>query len=127
MAASRSTRHADLLRVDLVLAGIRPEPADRRLRVVNRRRKLVFGRQPIGDGRRDIAALRQLHAQRVVRISFARPEAAAVNAQHRRKRTAAFFRTSQIELQVFAVWIRILNPLFPHHGRRHRCAQRSTG
>ena len=127
MSAGRTAGHADPLRVDLVLCRIGPQPADGRLGVVDGGRELVLRREAIGDRRRDVAALGELLAERVVRLPLAGAKAAAVNAEDGGQRPVARLRPGQVELQMLVVGIAVLDSRFPNDSIWCRCLCGSRG
>src|SRR5262249_15755642 len=109
VAAGRPARDADAVGVEVILAGVGPQPAHRLLDVVDGGGERVLRRQPVGHGRRDVALLRQAHAQAVVAVAVAGAEPAAVDAEHRREGAVALFGPGEVELQVLPVRVGVLD------------------
>src|ERR1700685_3006838 len=114
MPAGRATHHADLFRINLVSGAVGAHPAHRGFRVVNGRWKLVLRGEPVGDCRRDEAALRKLDAETIVPLAGAGPKTAAMDAQHSGEWPVARLGAGKIELQVLVVGIRILDVGLPN-------------
>ncbi len=88
MTSGRTADCADVRGVDLQFVGIRAEPADGRLAIVNirRPRRLPFARQQVIDAHRHVAVVgqRRPDIELAARIALAAGPAAAVNDDYRR-------------------------------------------
>ena len=113
---------ADAVGVDVILFRIDPQPTHRRLHVVDRRGKLVFGREAVIDRNGDIPALGELLAPVVPAVALSRAEAAAVNADHGGKARVRrdVLRSGEVELQVLLVGVDVLDAFFEDDVRRER-------
>src|SRR5262245_41722803 len=72
----------------------------------------ILWRQSVSHSRRNVTPFGKLLAKIVPAFAFASTKAASVNAQDSRMLLATCRWPRQIDLQVFAVWIRVFDSFF---------------
>jgi hypothetical protein len=104
----------------VIFFSVRAQPAHGGLDVEDCSRELIFWREPISDGHRDITVLSQFLAAAIPALALSCAEATAVNADNRRKRFVALLRARHVELQVLIVRIAEFNILLEDNFARMR-------
>src|SRR5215471_4567436 len=99
MAAGRRTNRADTVRIDVVCAGVGPQPAHPRLAVLNLGGEAGAGHNAVADVGRNVAAPRQQLGHRMHVLPLALVPAPAVNADHGWEWALARFGYGKVQLQ----------------------------
>ncbi len=111
MPARRTPSHTNPTRIHVVLRGMRSQPSNCGLTILNSRWKGKCRRKSVGNRERHISPLRERQTKRVVRLAFAGTKPTTMNTHDRRKWPLSR-RLRHIQLQVLVCCIRKLDTPF---------------
>jgi len=114
MAAGRVAGHADPVGIDVVRRGVRAQPAQRGLHVVDRGGVGELRRQAVGHRRGGVPVLGEHLAAAVPALALAGAEAAAMDAEDRRGFARRRLGPREVELQRLPARFRELDILLDH-------------
>src|SRR5439155_21216479 len=117
--ARRATRYANSFRVEIVFAGVAPEPANGGFAIMDCGWELIFGRQAISNCGGNETVLGEGETKFIVSLARTGAESAAMDAKHGGQRCRGGLRTGKIELQVLVIRVCVFDVALEHHVVRH--------